>query len=302
VPSNLHKQRVAARRRALFQAAPGLAALARLFEGDPAAVFCIKDPAGCYLDVNQAFLRRARLATPDQLLGRTAREVFPALLAAGYEQQDAAVLRGGREVRDELELVTNPDGSLGWYLARKVPVRDAAGRVIALAGVSRDLRAGERDPRIRQLARAVEILQRDLAGPVRIAALAASLGLSLSRLERLARAVLGIAPRQLLTRLRVERAAHELTSTRKPLAAVAVDGGFCDQPTFCRQFKAVTGLSPGAFRRRDAGLHGTTGGRSQGKRGARAARRGRPRAMITGDVRRAPSSAGPPRTRRADRG
>ena len=33
------------------------------------------------------------------------------------------------------------------------------------------------------------------------------------------------------------------------LAEIALDCGFCDQPTFCRQFKDATGMSPSAYRR-----------------------------------------------------
>ena len=80
--------------------------------------------------------------------------------------------------------------------------------------------------------------------------MAKSAGMSLSRFERLTRAVLGVAPRKLLTRLRVEEAAQQLAKAHVPLSRIALDCGFCDQPSFCRQFKAVTGMSPGAYRRR----------------------------------------------------
>ncbi len=240
-----------ARRDDVFGAVPGLSVLERMYDGVDSAVFCIKDRAGRYLAVNDAFLRRARVADRERLLGRTAREVFPALLAAAYEQQDAEVFRTGRELRDYLEMVTNPDGSLGWYLARKIPVRDASGHVIAVAAVSHDLHTtSDRHPRIARLAKSLEHMRRHSASPLRIAELAKNAGMSLSRFERLTRAVLGVSPRKLLTRLRVEEAARQLMEVPSPLSRIALDCGFCDQPTFCRQFKAITGLSPGAYRRR----------------------------------------------------
>ena len=100
-------------RRELFAAVPGLAVLEQLLDRADDLVFCIKNRNGQYLSVNDAFLRRTRLASRTQLLGRTAREVFPALLAAGYEQQDAVVFAGGSEVRDRLETITHRDGTLG---------------------------------------------------------------------------------------------------------------------------------------------------------------------------------------------
>lgn len=222
----------------------------RLLERAEDFVFCIKNREGQYLAVNQAFLRRVRLNDRTQLLGRTAREVFPALLAAGYEQQDALVFSRGEEIRDRLEMITNADGSAGWYLADKVPVRDASGDVIALAGISRDLHSPtESDPRLGRLASAVERMRREFAEPLRIAELADEAGLSLSRFERLMHAVLHVSPRQFLTRLRVEAAAELLRKSSRSLSEIALDCGFCDQPTFCRQFKAATGVQPGVYRR-----------------------------------------------------
>ena len=34
-----------------------------------------------------------------------------------------------------------------------------------------------------------------------------------------------------------------------PDTRIALDCGFCDQATFCRQFKSVTGTTPMAYRR-----------------------------------------------------
>lgn len=213
-------------------------------------VFCIKNRRGQYLGVNDAFLRRVRVTDRSQLLGRTARELFPALLAAGYEQQDAYVFSRGEEIRDRLEMLIHRDGSTGWYLADKVPIRDVTGEVIALAGTSRDLHAPTAaDPRLGQLARAIERMRTDYASPLRIAELATEAGLSLSRFERLMHHILRVSPRQFLTRLRVEAAADQLRRGDRPLAEIALDCGFCDQPTFCRQFKDATGMSPSAYRK-----------------------------------------------------
>jgi PAS domain S-box-containing protein len=126
--------------RQLLAEAPGVEAMEQLFQRLNGVLFCVKDREGRYLAVNDAFLRRVRVSSRAELVGRTAREVFPALLAAGYEQQDSRIFSQEREMRDRLEMITNPDGSVGWYLSEKVPVRDGEGRVLALAGISRDLR------------------------------------------------------------------------------------------------------------------------------------------------------------------
>lgn len=237
-------------RRELFARAPGVEAMDRLLDQAEDVVFCIKNRRGQYLAVNEGFLRRVRVTSREALLGRTAREVFPALLAAGYEQQDADVFTRGREIRDRLEMISHRDGSTGWYLADKVPVRDQHGEIIALAGISRDLHAPtDTDPRLGQLARAVERIRQDYASPLRIATLAEETGMSLARFERLMHSVLRMSPRQFLTRRRVEAAAELLRTTTRPLSIIALDTGFYDQPTFCRQFKDATGIAPLAYRR-----------------------------------------------------
>lgn len=237
-------------RRDLHAQAPGLDVLEQLMERAEDIVFCIKNRSGQYLAINETFLRRTRLHAQSQILGRTAREVFPALLAAGYEQQDAAVFRSGTAIRDRLETITSRDGTLGWYRTDKVPVRSADGGIIALAAASRDLRIpASGDPKLGRLAAIVDRIRSDYAQPLRIADLARDAGLSISRLERLMQSVLHVSPRQLLTQQRVEAAAARLRERAPGLAEIAIDCGFCDQPTFCRQFKAVTGMSPGAYRR-----------------------------------------------------
>lgn len=233
----------------IFSAAPGLAAVEKLFESLDDAVFCVKNRRRQYVAANRAFVSRLRLPGLAALLGRTAREVFPALLAAGYEQQDDAVFATGHEISDRLEMVVNADGSTGWYLAHKVPVHDGNGTIIALAGISRDLRApADGDPRMAALAGAIATIQRDFAKPLRIATLARRAGLSLTRFERHMRAVLHVSPRQFLTKTRIDAAATALSETRQPLGDIAIACGFYDQAMFCRQFRQATGLTPGQYR------------------------------------------------------
>jgi AraC-like DNA-binding protein len=233
----------------VFSAAPGLEVSEKLFESLDDEVFCVKNRRRQYIAVNTGFVTRVRLPNKAALLGRTAREVFPALLAAGYEQQDDVVFATGQEIRDRLEMVTNHDGTTGWYLAQKVPVHNAHGEVIALAGISRDLRApAGSDPRLAALADAIATIQRDYAQSLSIADLARTARMSLSQFERRMRAVLHVSPRQFLTKTRIDAAAVALRETKSPLGTIAIDCGFYDQAMFCRQFRHATGLTPRQYR------------------------------------------------------
>lgn len=236
----------------VFAAAPGLAVTEALFASLDDVVFCIKDRSFRYVAANEAFVRRVGARNLQAVLGRRAKDLFPAHLAAGYEQQDQAVFETGEELNDSMEMITHGDGSTGWYVARKVPVTDAGGRVVALASISHDLRSPiGSDERFGPLGQVIDRIRRDYAQPLRVSELAEAAGLSMDRLERGMRSVLRISPRQLLTKTRIEAAARLLRGTRRSIGQIAADCGFYDQAIFCRQFRAATGLTPGQYRSAD---------------------------------------------------
>ena len=233
----------------IFQAVPGLAVTESLFESVSDAVFCIKNRQRQYVAVNPAFVSRVRIGGREAIIGRTARDIFPPALAAGYEQQDDAVFATGREIRDKLEMITSRDGSTGWYLACKVPVRDALGNIIALAGISTDLRTPTAsDPLLAGVAGALEQIRDRYDEPLRIDALSRAAGLSAGQFERRMRHLFGISARQVLTKTRIEAAAARLAATDDAIGAIALGCGFYDQSTLCRQFRHATGMNPTEYR------------------------------------------------------
>jgi PAS domain S-box-containing protein len=227
-----------------------LALLEKLFSQLPEVVFFTKDRDGRYTRVNDTLLRRCRLKRREHLLGRTAEQVFPKPLGAGYTAQDQLVLREGVEIRDKLELHLYTGGDQGWCLTFKTPLRDSNGGITGLVGISRDLhRPDEHDADYRRLARAVDQLQQRYAEPVRLEALAKSVGLSLDRFERLVKRTFYLTPRQLLTKTRIEAASRMLVETTCSISEVAYSCGYCDHSAFTRQFKDTVGLTPAEFRK-----------------------------------------------------
>ncbi len=81
-----------------------------------------------------------------------------------------------------------------------------------------------------------------------ISALAADLRIHRAQLHRLFKRTYGDSPRADITKKRCAAAAELLTSTRATIAEIAVASGFYDHSQFCRQFKALTGLAPRAYR------------------------------------------------------
>jgi AraC-like DNA-binding protein len=84
-------------------------------------------------------------------------------------------------------------------------------------------------------------------------ALAAMVGLSPSQLNALFRRELGTSPLEYQTQLRMARARELLDGSTMPVAAVARAAGYDDPLYFSRQFSAVHGLSPTAYRSRPIG-------------------------------------------------
>jgi len=237
-------------RDALLKTVPAIEAMEQLFEGLKDVMFSIKDSQDRYLSANKAFLLRVGIPNRNGIIGRRTRDVFPVAIAVQFEQQDAEILRGKSCIYNRLDVVTNPDHSLGWYLTDKVPVRDQNRRVVAVVSTTTDLKMpADDDSEMAGIVRFVTTMQKQFSEPIRIGELADKSGMSLSKLERKMRAIMSISPRQLLTRIRVEAAAELLGSTDKRLSDIAYDCGFCDQPTFCRQFKNLTGMTAGNYRR-----------------------------------------------------
>jgi AraC family transcriptional regulator len=100
-----------------------------------------------------------------------------------------------------------------------------------------------------QRQRAIDLLQANLDGRVRLAELARECALSVSHFARAFRASFGVSSHQWLTQRRVERAQELLISGGLPLADVAVRCGFGDQAAFTRTFHRIVGMTPGRWRR-----------------------------------------------------
>jgi PAS domain S-box-containing protein len=220
----------------------------RLFEVLPDVVFCLKDCDFRYRAANQAFAERIGLKDARRLIGKTAEDFFAPVFSETYREQDLLVLAGG-EVTDELELITNRDGSAGWYLATKIPLHDISGRVIGLASVSRDLREPrEGDAELAGIAKVADHVHQHLDEALRGAELAKIAKLSPTQLDRRMRKVFHLSTAQFVRKARIGRAAHLLAATRMPIAGLALDCGYSDQTALTRQFRTTVGMPPAAYR------------------------------------------------------
>lgn len=223
--------------------------LVELFDALVNVIFCVKDPEGRYLVVNNAFVRRTGRSSKRDVVGRRAIELFHEALAERYEEQDAKILQGAKPLHDELELIARTGGSLGWYLTTKIPVL-RAGAVSAIVSVSRDLDvAKEETVEIESLTRVVTEVGQRLAESVKVAALAEVAHCTEKQLESRVKRVFGVTVTQYVLQRRVERATRLLTESDLALAEIATQCGFYDQANFTRRFARLTNSTPAQFRR-----------------------------------------------------
>jgi PAS domain S-box-containing protein len=110
--------------------------LAAVHENTDALVF-VKDTQFVYRQVNPAFARLAG-RTPEQCVGLTDWDLFPAEVATTYRRNDEDVVRTASR-HERLVRVVDPVLGQRTYRSAKVPLLDEHGAVRGIAGVGTDL-------------------------------------------------------------------------------------------------------------------------------------------------------------------
>ena len=212
-------------------------------------VYFVKDVAGRYLAVNETLVRRCGAAQKEELLGKTAREVFPLPLGEDFTRQDLTLLEGGPSIVSRLELHLYPSGESGWCLTWKKAVRDDEGVIVGLSGISRDLASTpDGAEELDGLAAVLAYIRDHLDSPLTLADLEEATGLSSFQIGQRIKRLFGLSPRQYIMRSRIEAARHLLSSSEVAISEIALECGFSDQSSFTRQFKRSVGITPKAYR------------------------------------------------------
>jgi PAS domain S-box-containing protein len=106
-----------------------------ILDSSPSIIF-IKNMQGRYLYVNSQFQRICNLA-PDQIVGKTDREIFPSAQAEAFRANDLKVSKAGVPLVFE-EGAVHEDG-LHTSIVNKFPLRDSIGDVCAICGIVTDI-------------------------------------------------------------------------------------------------------------------------------------------------------------------
>lgn len=223
--------------------------LLSLFDLLPDVSFFMKDRQGKFIALNRRGCQYCGVTAERDAIGKTDRDFFPTARAEDYMADDRAVMESGKPILNRVEPAPELGGSTRLVVTSKIPLRNGKGRVIGVAGFSRQVEQVRRTPTVQhKLARAIDHLHKQPHAVLSSGELARMAGLSVSQFERTFRKAFGTSPRQYLLRVRVEAACKLLAETDDPIASVAVECGFYDHAHFTRSFQSVMSVSPSRYR------------------------------------------------------
>ncbi|QDT12211.1 helix-turn-helix domain-containing protein [Planctomycetes bacterium K23_9] len=237
-------------RQCFFDSIDDAAQLLRLFDFLPNTYLYVKDIDGRFVAMNDEQMQLKDVKHQRELWGKTDLDLHSLHWGRLYQQEDRKVMESGRELPDQIWLVSTADGSLGTFCSSKIPVRGRDGKVIGIAGVmyriDQSQRAASVDDPIKM---ATDLIAARYDEPLEITDIAEQVGLSTSQLNRRFRAMFQMPPSEYLQRVRVHEASRRLADGDRAISEIALGCGFYDQAHLTRTFRRWMGMTPREFRR-----------------------------------------------------
>lgn len=112
-----------------------------------------KDREGRFTFGNKAFLRKTGAETLDAIFGKNDFDLNPSELARKYAEDDQAVMGSGEPLIEREEIIADlKTGEERWYSTTKLPMRDEAGEIVGIVGITRDITTSKHaELQVRQL-------------------------------------------------------------------------------------------------------------------------------------------------------
>ncbi len=117
-----------------------------------------------------------------------------------------------------------------------------------LVEAARAGREGPARPRPQWLRQAHDLIHESMSQPLTLSSIAREVGIHPAHLARTFRSHYRRSIGDYVRRLRIERAARDLSDSSASIAEIGLRAGFFDQSHFSRVFRDHTGLTPAAFR------------------------------------------------------
>ena len=234
-----------------FAQNPAAADVISLFEFLPNVLFFAKNAEGRFVKANEPFWESLGAENESQIIGKTARDFHPPVLASAYMADDRKVMAGGRVKPGQIWLMLHRQTEPRWYLETKVPLRDANAEVIGLLGIMCRIEQSKELMRyLQELAPVARFIEEHYAEPVSMAEMAALAGVSATQFNRRFQQLLRMTPMKYLRTVRTQVAQRLLTTTSKSLVEIAMETGYADQSHFGKKFREITGMTPADYRKR----------------------------------------------------
>lgn len=118
---------------------PSIKLYQEVMDNMPIRVFW-KDTQGLYLGANSAFLKDAHCTSLSSLIGKSDYELpWKEGEALAFRRDDREVIETGQSKLNIEEAQTRADGSVGWLITNKIPLRDEQDRIIGVIGTYEDV-------------------------------------------------------------------------------------------------------------------------------------------------------------------
>jgi len=99
----------------------------------------VKDRGSRFVTTNVAHLAVLGAATLDDVVGKTDFDLFPPELASRYFDDEQQIMQSGKPLLAYEEPIRGDSGTERWAVSTKLPLRDTAGNMIGLVGITRDI-------------------------------------------------------------------------------------------------------------------------------------------------------------------
>lgn len=99
----------------------------------------VKDTESRFIRVNKGVLDKYRFSTPEQILGKTDFDFFPAEMAQQDFDDEKRIVQTGNPLLNLEGIETWSDRPSTWVSTTKVPMRNHQGKIVGTLGISRDI-------------------------------------------------------------------------------------------------------------------------------------------------------------------
>lgn len=111
-----------------------------LIDNIPDRVF-FKDRASRFIIANIGVAKHIGVSSPSEIIGKSDFDFYPGDHASQYMEDEQALMEKGTPLLNHEEPARESSGDIGWTITSKIPIKDSAGQVIGLVGLSRDITA-----------------------------------------------------------------------------------------------------------------------------------------------------------------